>query len=155
MIDPYQKIKDLLDLKGAWYQEWEHEPVYTSLEASQARNEPMNSGAKALLFKAENQFFLAVVPGGEKVSFKKLKKVLGRKNIRMAYPEEVKEVMGCKIGACYPLGSVAELETVIDESLLDNNEVSFNPGVHHKTIKMKTRDLFALSAGKKVDILNI
>jgi prolyl-tRNA editing enzyme YbaK/EbsC (Cys-tRNA(Pro) deacylase) len=64
----------------------------------------------------------------------------------------VKEVMGCEIGACYPLGELVGIKTVVDLSLLKSGEISFNPGVHDRTIKLKTADYLTVARGEVVDI---
>lgn len=152
MQNPYQKILELLDTRGVEYKIAEHEPVFTSEQAARIRNESINTGAKSLLLKADNNFVLVVLPGGKRLSSKKLKDFLGLKNLRFATPEEVKEIMGCEIGACYPLGEIIGIKTIVDNALLGNDEISFNPGLHNKTIKINSRDFLSVIAVKIADI---
>ncbi|MFA5742923.1 MAG: YbaK/EbsC family protein [Candidatus Paceibacterota bacterium] len=152
MQNPYQKIIEALDLRGIKYEVFEHGPVYTSEQAAKAGGESINAGAKSLLLKADKDFVLAVLPGGKKLSSKKLKKILGSKNLRFATPQEVKEAMGCEIGACYPLGSIIGIRTIVDSSLLENDKISFNPGLHNKTIKLKSKDYLLIVAVEVAEI---
>lgn len=140
MENPFEKIIQFLEAKGAKYEIFEHEPVYTSEQAAKARGESLGDGAKSLLLKAGDSFLLAVLPGDKRLDNKKLKKILGVKNIRFATSEEVKEIMGCEIGACYPIGDIAGVRTIVDNAFLHNINICFNPGVHDKTIKMKWND---------------
>jgi Ala-tRNA(Pro) deacylase len=152
MQDPFQKIIELLDSQDIKYEILEHEPVYTSEQAAKVRNESINSGAKSLLLRAGGYFVLAVLPGGKRLSSKKVKKFLGLKDLRFATPQEVKEAMGCEIGSCYPLGKIIGVRTIIDNALLENEDISFNPGLHEKTIKLKLRDYLSLAAAEITDI---
>lgn len=152
MQNPYQKIIEMLDTQGVKYEIAEHEPVYTSEQAARVRNESVNTGAKSLLLKADNNFVLTVLPGGKRLSSKKLKDFLGLKSLRFATPQEVKEIMGCEIGACYPLGRIIGIKTIVDNVLLENNEISFNPGLHDKTIKLKSRDYLSIADAEMADI---
>ena len=153
MQNPYQKIIETLDAQGIEYEVAEHEPVYTSEQAARVRNESINSGAKSLLLKADKNFVLTVLPGGKRLSSKKIKDFFGLKNLRFATPQEVKEIMGCEIGACYPLGKIIGIKTIVDNALLENDEISFNPGLHDQTIKVKLRDYLLIADEEVADIL--
>lgn len=152
MGNPYGKIIALLAGKGINYKISEHEPVYTSEQASRARGESMDKGAKSLLIKTEGDFVLVVLPGSKQLDSKKLRDFLGVKKMRFATPDEVKEVMGCEIGACYPIGSVAGIKTIVDKSMSDNDSICLNPGVHDKTIEIKWADYESIADFETADI---
>lgn len=137
MSNPYQSIKDLLDQKNVEYELLEHDSVHTSEEAAKVRNGSQESGAKSLLLKESNGFVLAVLQGSSRLDTKKLTKYLGvSRNPRFATPEEVEGQMGCQVGACYPFGNLISLRTILDEPFIRQKFMSFNPGVHDKTITM-------------------
>lgn len=152
MQNPYQKIIEILNSKGIKYEIIEHKPVYTSEQAAKVRNESINSGAKSLLLKVNSDFIVTVLPGGKRLSSKKIKDILKIKDLRFATPEEVKEIMGCDIGACYPLGKIIGVKTIVDNSLLENGKISFNPGLHDKTIKLKLNDYLSVADAGLYDI---
>jgi Ala-tRNA(Pro) deacylase len=140
---PYEGIINLLHLHGVEYESIEHDPVHTCEQAAAVRGLKLEQGAKSLLFKYkadEVTFVLVVVPGHKRVNSKELKRILRVKDVRFASPEEVNEQMGCKIGSCYPFGNIAGLRTLIDESFSSNEIVSFNPGRHDVSIKMRYAD---------------
>lgn len=146
MKDPYEAIVRLLEETHTAYEKFEHEPVFTSEEAAAARGVSMSQAAKALLFKTkENNFVLVVLPGDKRADSRKLKDYLCTKSIRFAMPEEVETQIGCKIGSCYPLGIVAGLRTLLDQSLAQNDEIFFNPARHDVSIKMKYQDYLQLA----------
>ena len=152
MCNPYQEIVTLLKTNNISYSDTEHEPVYTSAQAAKIRGISASQGAKALLLKGENGFILALLPGDHKLDSKKLKKLLGIKELRFAFPEEVKNIMGCEIGACYPFGTIIRLPTYADNLLSANDTISFNPGIHTHSIEMRWQDFYSLVKPKMVDI---
>lgn len=152
MSNPYEEIVKLLRSKAVHFEELLHEPVYTSEQAAAVRGLQMHAGAKSLLLKAGDEFVLAVLPGDRKLDSKKLREYLGVKELRFAKPEEVKEVMGCEIGACYPFGEIAGVRMIVDPSLSENEIISFNPGVHNKSIKIGWEDYSKVTNPKISDI---
>jgi Ala-tRNA(Pro) deacylase len=153
MTNPYEKIEGLLRQHDVEFVKLDHEPVYTSEQAAAVRGINLESGAKSLLFKTKIGFVLVVVPGSKRVDSKKLKKLLGVKDVRFATPEEVKEQMGCEIGSCYPFGNVAGLRTLVDKSLGQNDIISFNPGRHDISIKMQYADYAKLASPEVVEAI--
>jgi len=151
-MNPYQEIIKTLKANSVKFEELEHEPVFTSEQAARVRGLSLDSGAKSLLLKADNDFILVVLPGSRKINSKKLKTKLAVKNLRFAAPEDVKLQMHCEIGACYPLGSIAKLVTYVDKSLFDQTSISFNPGVHTKSIKMSLKDYLNIENPKEINV---
>ncbi len=140
MFKLYEEIIKLLRANGVSYNEITHEPVYTSEQAANIRGMDLHSGAKSLLLKTDKEFVMAVLPGDQKLNSKKVKAYFKTKSLRFAKPDEVKEIMGCEIGAVYPFGNLVNINMVVDPSLGDNEHVFFNPGIHSRSIKLKWED---------------
>lgn len=141
---PFEKIRRFL--AGTDYELQDHEPVYTSAEAAEVRGLPLSTGAKSLLLKTSEGFLLSVLPGDRKLDSKKVKALVPGKSFRFATPDEVRDVMGCAVGACYPFGNLIGVRMVVDPILLSQEEISFNPGVHDRTITMKSADYRRLAS---------
>ena len=151
-MSPYEKIINLLKANNISYKETEHEPVYTSEQAAKIRGMSINAGAKSLLLKTENGFILVVLPGDRKFDNKKLKTLLKIKNLSFATPQEVKDKMGCEIGACYPFGNIIDLPTYVDKFLSKSEIISFNPGLNTRSIEIKWRDFYSVVKPKIVSL---
>lgn len=136
MKNPYIDITSFLDKNNCVYDVIEHEAVYTSEQAARVSGQHLGAGAKSLVLKADKYFILVILPGNKKLDSKKLKKLLLCKNLRFATGDEVKQVMGCEIGACYPFGNLINIKMFVDTSLANNTIIFYNPGIHTKTIKM-------------------
>ena len=72
---------------------------------------------KSLLFKTEDSFTLCLVAGDKKCSLNKLKKIIDKKNVSMATPEDVKTQTGYTIGGVSPVGHLNKVKILIDNSL--------------------------------------
>jgi Ala-tRNA(Pro) deacylase len=140
----HEKIIDLLDKNNVEYEVIEHEPVFTSADAAKIRDTNVSMGAKALVLMADKKPVLAVVPGNERLDFKKFKKEYGVKDLRMAKPEEVFEITTLEIGSIPPVGKAMDLKSYYDESFLEKDVVAFNAGSHTISIKMKAKDLISV-----------
>jgi Ala-tRNA(Pro) deacylase len=168
MEEPYKQIIQLLNEHGIIYQEIEHEPVFTSEQAAAVRGFNLHQGAKSLVLKTPDEFIakqetvrfskqsfiLVIIPGDKRLDSGKMREILGVRKLRFASPEEVKEVMGCEIGACYPFGEVAGIKMFVDKSLGENEEIGFNPGVHDKSIKMRYKDYEKITSPEIIDVSN-
>lgn len=143
-MDVYERIIELLDEEDVEYEVMEHEPVYTSEDAAKIRDTDVSMGAKALVLMADKKPVLVVVPGNERLDFKKFKKEFGVKDLRMAKPNEVKEVTSLEIGAIPPVGKAMGLESYYDNSFKEKDIVAFNAGSHTKSIKIQAQDLISI-----------
>jgi len=140
----FEKIKKILDENGISYRLFEHEPVFTSEQAAKIRNTKMCQGAKAIIFKADDNPLLVVVPGDKKVDTKTFKKLYDIKDLRLLSADEVKELTGLEIGAIPPFGSQTNLKTYCDQKVFENEEIVFNAGSHTKSLLMKSKDFKTL-----------
>jgi len=135
-------IKELLDRNDILYQVSEHEQVYTSEQAAKVRRLDLKTGVKALVLKTnEGKFIVGLVAADRRVDLKKLAKIVGTKRLQLASPQEVLKTTGCEIGSVHPFGNLHNLQTYLDVSILENNQVNFNAGLHTVSIQMKTVDL--------------
>lgn len=134
-----KKIKKLLDKKNIQYKLKHHEPVYTSEQAAKVRGDKLEQGAKAIIMKTKNDFIFAVISGAKKIDSKKLKKIVKSKNLSFVDKEKVKE-FGLESGSVPPFGSIIGLQTYVDKSLTENEEIAFNAGSLTDSIKMRLKD---------------
>tara|TARA_B100000767_G_C19316432_1_gene349722 strand:- start:37 stop:519 length:483 start_codon:yes stop_codon:yes gene_type:complete len=89
----------------------------TAQDAATALGCNVGAIVKSLLFSAGNNFVLCLVSGDQRCSLNKLKKILDKKIVSMAKPEEVKEITGYTIGGVSPAGHLTKIKIYIDSSL--------------------------------------
>lgn len=138
-----KKIKKKLDETGVDYEEFEHEAVHTSEEAAEKRGlDSAEKGIKSLLFRSASlDYVLVVTKGNKKVDTDKIAELEGTKKIKLAKPKEVKKKTGVEVGAVAPFGLKNKFTTYLDQELLGEDELYFNPGNHEKSIKIQAEDL--------------
>lgn len=154
-MSKYNQIITLLDQMDADYEVSEHEDVVTSKQAEEVTGFPIEKAAKSIVFKIGGDFVLIVVRGSHQADFKKIRSHFGTRKARLATPDEVFAAMGVQIGACYPFGSVAGLPMIVDETLAENDLISFSPGAHDKHIRMPWIEYQRVVEPDLVDIYKI
>jgi len=138
--DVTDRLIALLDEAGAEYRIVEHEPVFTSEQAAEERGTGLEEGAKALVVKADDDYYNLVISASKRVDNSKLRRIVGTRRIRFARPEELNELTGCWPGAVPPFGRLFDLPTLLDKSLAEMQQVSFNAGSHTVSVVMPGDD---------------
>ena len=137
-----RSIMDLLDRRRIHYSVSEHEPVYTSEQAAKVRGVELKTGVKALVLRTkEGGFVMGLVAADRRIDLKKLAETVGTKRLSLASQKEVLKATGCEVGAVHPFGNLHGLPTYLDASVLENESVNFNAGLHTVSIQMKAKDL--------------
>jgi Ala-tRNA(Pro) deacylase len=139
------RIRTLLNEVGVTYETFEHEPVRTSLEASQVRKGGLHQGAKSIIVKAKTpdgkRFLMFVMPGNTHFSEGLVKRALGFRDIRFASEDEVKNITGGVLpGGVPPFGTLFNLPVYADASLLENERIIFNAGDRRFSIALRAED---------------
>ena len=87
---------------------------------------------------------MCVLPGNEKIDFKKLKIIINKRSLSLATREEVEKATNCIPGEVPPFGNIFKIKTYVDKSLLKNNEIAFNAGLMTKSIIMNVKDFLKI-----------
>jgi prolyl-tRNA editing enzyme YbaK/EbsC (Cys-tRNA(Pro) deacylase) len=127
---------------GVSFRQLHHEPTPTSADAARVRGEPIGSGAKALLLKADDQFRLFVLPGDRRLDSASVKKQLGAGRLRFASKEELLALTGLVPGSVPPFGQpILPYDLTADVTIGQNYPtVAFNAGSLTDSIIMSAAD---------------
>ncbi len=139
-----ERILKLLDEAGVSYKSIEHKPVYTSKEAAEIRDTSPSMGAKALICSADKKPILIVVPGDQKVDFRKFKDLFSVSDLHLLSPGRVKELTGLEVGSIPPVGKAMDLPSYYDSFFQEAGEIAFNAGSHTFSVVMKAKDLIKI-----------
>jgi Ala-tRNA(Pro) deacylase len=140
-----ERIMNLIQKQGCPVEVVEHEPVYTNPVMAEVLGVPESQTVKSLVVKTrEGQLAVVVMPGDGRIDWKRTAKAIGTKKVSMAKPEMVAEKVGCEVGCVPPFGHQESMPVIMDPGLKDHSQVYFNPGVHHKSCRIQTRDLIEL-----------
>jgi Ala-tRNA(Pro) deacylase len=137
-----ERIRGMMESLKISIEITEHEPVYTNPAMAQALGVKESQTVKSLVLKTrEGKFAVLVLPGDKKLDWKVVANQLNTKKVEFAKPEEVLPLVGCEVGCVPPFGHMTELPIYMDKELLKKDFLYFNPGVHHKSFKVKAWDL--------------
>ena len=121
-----------------------HPRSVTSLRtASVAHIEPERV-AKGVVLEYDNGYMLAVLPASRHVRLGQLRQMMGR-DLRMASEYGISRLFpDCDTGAIPPVGFAYGVETVWDESLMDQPDLYFESGDHESLLHGSTKDFIDL-----------
>ena len=139
--------KILFLLKDTEHVHLKHDFVHRSKDAAGIRGNSIEQAAKAIILKTEGGFIQCVLQGHKLIDYKKLKKELCLKKIRLATEEEVLELTSLKIGSIPPYGGLFNLKVYVDKDLLDLDYLFFSAGSHYDSVKIKPSDYLRTSNG--------
>jgi Ala-tRNA(Pro) deacylase len=88
---------------------------------------------------------MAVLPASWMVDFKKLKDILEEKDLRLATEDEFKSLFpDCEPGAEPPFGNLYNIDTFVDRSLAEDEQIVFNGGNHQEAVQMDYKEFAGL-----------
>ena len=132
-----------LEKLGIPHQVFRHANPVTSLEqAARERGQRLKQVVRSILFRiAEDEFVMVLAAGPAQISWKVLRKVLGRSRISMATEDEVLAVTGYRIGTVGPFGSARRLKILIEAGVLSEEEISIGSGMRGVAVILTSADL--------------
>ena len=121
-----------LDTKQIPYHLFTHDGPVRSLEQAAAeRNQQPEQVVRSLLFRlAKDEFLMVLVAGPQQIDWKQLRRALGQSR-----------VTGYEMGAVAPFGLPTPIRVLVDQSVLNQEEISLGSGVRGTAVMMKTADL--------------
>jgi Cys-tRNA(Pro) deacylase len=132
-----------LEKLGIPHQVFRHANPVTSLEqAARERGQRPEQVVRSILFRiAEDEFVMVLVAGPAQVSWKLLRKLLGKSRISLATEDEVLAVTGYSIGKVGPFGIPRQLKILIEAGVLSEEEISIGSGMRNTAVMLKSADL--------------
>jgi len=148
-------ISIILEKLGVPHQVFHHqEPVHSFEQAAQERNQRPSQIVRSILFRVKDgEYAMVLMAGQAQVSWKILRKIVGRSRISMATEEEVLEVTGYRVGTVGPFGLLKQVRVLIEAGLLNEEEISIGSGMRGVAIILKSADL--IKALGDVEVVNL
>ena len=117
-------------------------PVNSLEQAADERGQSPDQVIRSILFRlGEDEYAMVLMAGPRQIAWKSLRRHFNQSRLTMAKPEEVLTVTGYPVGAVSPFGLPEALLLLVDQSVLDQKEVSIGSGVRATTIFIQTKDL--------------
>ncbi len=124
----------------------------TAEDAATALGCKVGAIVKSLLFKTGENFILCLVSGDKRCSLNKLKKILNKKDVSMANPNDVKRVTGYTIGGVSPTGHLNKIKIYIDANLKNFNSIFAAAGHPNAVFEIDFDNLKELTQGEIKEI---
>lgn len=119
----------------------------TAALAAAALGTEVGAIANSLVFIADDAPLLVMTSGAHRVDTALLAERLGKERIVRAKPDQVVAATGQVIGGVAPVGHPAPIETVIDETLAQFDELWAAGGTAHTVFPLTFDDLVRLTRG--------
>jgi len=143
------KLSDYLKASELPYEVVKHPHSGNSMQTAKASNVPASCVAKAVVLEDKNHAVMAVLPASRRLELRELRASDGP-DLQLATEADLQGLfIDCEPGAVPPVGSVYGLETIWDDSLMEQPEIYFEAGDHETLVHMKTRDFIGLMKGAR------
>ena len=124
--------------------------------AARSTGFPLEQTIKTLVVDLGGKTFgLALLPGHQELSLKKLAKAFGVKKAAMATTDAAERLTGYHVGGISPFGLRQRLPTVIEESLLHHDNVMINAGQRGAMLKMAPGDIVAALSCREAALTDV
>jgi Cys-tRNA(Pro) deacylase len=142
-------VTRFLDERHIPYRLFQHSgPVHTIEEVARQRGERPEQIVRSILFRLSSEEFLMVlIAGPGQISWKALRVYLNQSRLTTATEDEVIRVTGYQIGAVSPFGLPQPVRTLVDKSVLVEEEISIGSGQRGLAVILQKKD-FIMAMGK-------
>jgi Ala-tRNA(Pro) deacylase len=118
-----------------------HPAAYTAQDLAAAEHVPGRSVVKPVVVEVDGKFVLCALPAPYKVDLGELKRQLDCQEVKLADENALANLFPeCQLGAEPPIGRMFGIPTLIDESLLQDDRVTFQAGSHDAAVTMSLAD---------------
>jgi Ala-tRNA(Pro) deacylase len=136
-----QSICDYLDSQHVSYEWLHHALAFPAQEVAHTLHVSGKHFAKAVMLQADGRPVMAVLPASHRLNLQELKTQLDAKHVEMLPEGELTKLCpDCELGAFPPFGNLYSVETLVDRSLAQSDEIVFNAGSHTDALRMKYAD---------------
>ena len=149
-----KKVQDVLRSQGLQLEVVElSDSTRTAAEAAQAVGCEVGQIVKSLIFKSKHtqRPILVIASGANRVNEKKIEVLIGEA-LGKADADFVRAQTGFVIGGVPPVGHTRQLETFIDEDLLQYAFLWAAAGTPHAVFRLAPDELVKITGGKVVNI---
>jgi Ala-tRNA(Pro) deacylase len=144
------RLNTYLRAKNVDYELVSHSHSQNSISSANAANVPATQLAKAVILEDhEGRKLMAVIPAINKVSLNILGDSLNR-SLHLVKEQAVYPMFkDCEHGAIPPVAAAYNMESVIDDQLLEGKDIYFEAGDHSHLVHVKPEDFSRLAANAK------
>ena len=130
-----------LDEAGIPYRLSHHSAAFTAQDLAALEHVPGRQVIKTVVVRADGEFVICALPASHRIDFQELRKQLQATEIELAEEKKLAELFpDCELGAGPPVGLLYGMTTLMDESLIADDRVTFHAGSHDAAVTMRLAD---------------
>ncbi|MFH0982394.1 MAG: YbaK/EbsC family protein [Planctomycetota bacterium] len=140
------KLTTILEQRNIPFERTTHPAAYTAQSLAAEEHVSGYRVAKPVVVKGRQGFVMCVVPACARLDVQTLGHLLRDDTVRLAAEAEMATVFPeCELGAEPPVGEPFGMETIMDDSLQDQDFLLFQAGTHTEAIKLRRQDYLELA----------
>jgi Ala-tRNA(Pro) deacylase len=130
-------LQSYLDDQGVNYKLSQHQPTYTSQDLAATEHIPGRQVIKPVIVRADGEWFMCALPASYRVDLRELREQLRANDVLLADEQSLSRLFPeCELGAEPPIGRLFGMPTLMDESLVADDMVTFQAGTHTESVTM-------------------
>ncbi len=134
-------LQTFLDEMGVPYRLSRHPITFTAQDLAAREHVPGRRVIKPVIVDADGEFVMCALPASHRVDLEELRGQLQAHTLRLADESQLADLFDeCELGAEPPLGRMFGLPTLMDESLIADDHVTFQAGTHDSSVTMSMMD---------------
>ncbi len=152
--EPIRRVQAALDRSGLELQVvYVPQTARTARDAARALGCDLNCIVKSMVFRGREtgKPYLAEIGGAHRADLAALAQAAGE-NVEMAARDFILAQTGFPVGGVAPVGHVNPVQTFIDETLMDHEEIWASAGSDRAVFRLTPAQLIQLTGGKPVRI---
>lgn len=131
-----QTLKTFLDGHGVEYEVVKHSHTPSANRSAEAAHVPGDTIAKAVVLENAGHHLVAALPATRRLKLGRLHQTLGE-HVGLATEAEMAELFpDCERGAVPALGSAYGMETLLDDTLANQDDIYIEGGDHESLIHL-------------------
>ena len=146
-------LRSYLDQSGIDYDWSSHTPAFTAQTLAEAEHVSGNRVIKPVIVETDGEFVMCAVPAPCRVDLDSLRQSMPAQQAEIASELQLERLfVDCELGAEPPIGKLYGMPTVMDESLMDQDRVTFQAGTHSDGVTMSLSDYVKLTQPRIIPI---
>ena len=134
-------VQSYLDALGINYRLCHHPIAYTAQDLAAAEHVPGQKVIKPVIVRADGQLVMCALPASYKIDLDELRRQLQADEVGIVEEEKLNELFpDCELGAEPPIGKLYNMQTLMDESVMTDDQVMFQASNHGDALVMTLAD---------------
>lgn len=149
----FERLQAYLDNFQVDYSVQHHAPAFTAQEVAATEHLPGMRMAKVVMAVADGELTMLVLPASRRVDEERAAEALSAKHVRLASEDEfTSRFPDSADGAMPPFGNLYGIPVYVDDELAENDTITFQAGMHTRTMSLKYADYERLVRPTAVDL---